>query len=422
MFLILRLAWASLRNRMFTTILTVVSIALSVMLLLSVERLRRGAEEGFTQTISQTDLIVGSRSGPLNLLLYTVFNMGSATANVSWESYQYWKSQPQVEWTIPYSLGDGHRGFRLVATDENFYKHYRFRGDQSIEFAEGTRAQGMWDVVLGAEVARTLGYKLGQKVVIAHGVTSGEGILHHDDKPFTVVGIMKSTGTALDQSLYTTLEGMEAIHMDWKDGAAPRRDQAIAQDQIKESDIKINQITSFFLRTKSRIETLRLQRAINTYTEEPMMAIIPGVTLSELWRSMGYVEKTLKAISWLVLAVGLIAMLIALLSLLEQRRREMAILRAMGASPRHVLSLLLIEALLLSILGAAVGTALQVASFAILEKWLAESFGVYLAGAVLSTSDLMYLASAIVAGTLIGLIPALRALMLTLKDGLSVKS
>ncbi|MFN7729607.1 MAG: ABC transporter permease [Bdellovibrio sp.] len=420
--IILRLAWASLKSRRLTTGLTVLSIALSVMLLLSVERLRRGAEDGFTQAISQTDLIVGARSGPLNLLLYTVFNMGSATANVSWESYQYWKSQPQVEWTIPYSLGDGHGGFRTVATDANFYQHYRFRGDRKIEMSEGVPGTGLWDVVLGADVARTLRYKLGQKVVIAHGVTSGRGIQMHDDKPFVVVGIMKATGTALDQSLYISLEGMEALHIDWKDGAAPTRETQISPEKILQDQIKVDQITSFFLRTKSRIETLRLQRQINTYAEEPMMAIIPGVALAELWRTMGYVEQSLKAISWLVLFVGLTAMLIALLSLLEQRRREMAILRAMGAGPGHVLSLLVFEAFLISAVGAVTGAVVQLGAFVLLERWLAQSFGIYLAGEAITLADILFLLAAIGMGTCVGLVPAFRAFFLTLKDGLSVKA
>lgn len=215
------LALKSLRNRLFTTCLTVLSIALSTALLLSVERTKRAAEEGFTQSVSGVDLIVGARSGPINLILYTVFNMGNATNNISWETYEKYKSNPAVDWVIPYSLGDGHKGFRIVATDESFYQRYQFRGDRHVEFAEGKPALGMWDVVIGSEVARKLGYKLDQKVVITHGVTRGEGIQQHDDKPFHVTGILQPTGTALDTSLYISLLGMEAVHIDWKDGAAP---------------------------------------------------------------------------------------------------------------------------------------------------------------------------------------------------------
>ena len=210
----LRLAFKSLLNRRLTTVLTIFSISLSTALLLSVERTKRATQDGFTQAVSQTDLIVGARSGPLTLILYTVFNMGSATNNISWESYEHIKQNEAVDWTIPYSLGDGHRGFRVVATDENFYEHYRFRGDQKVQFLEGGPAVDIWDVVIGSDVAARLHYRLGQKLVIAHGVTRGEGIQMHDDKPFHVTGIMKPTGTALDQSLYISLFGMEAIHMD----------------------------------------------------------------------------------------------------------------------------------------------------------------------------------------------------------------
>jgi putative ABC transport system permease protein len=214
--ILLQLALKSLRNRKFTTLLTVLSIALSTTLLLSVERTKRAAEEGFTQAISQTDLLVGGRTGPLNLILYTVFNMGSASNNISWKTYEDIKKNPAIEWTIPYSLGDGHRGFRVVATDENFYSHYHFRGSGKVELAQGQPALGIWDATLGAEVAEKLGYKLGDKIVLAHGVTHGQGIQMHTDKPFTVVGVLKKTGTALDQSIYISLYGMEAIHMDWK--------------------------------------------------------------------------------------------------------------------------------------------------------------------------------------------------------------
>src|SRR4051812_24748169 len=110
----LSLAYKSLRNRLLTSLLTILSIALSVSLLLSVEQAKRAAQDGFTQSISQTDLIVGARSGPLQLILYTVFNMGNATHNISYETYADIKNNPAVDWTIPYSLGDGHRGFRVV--------------------------------------------------------------------------------------------------------------------------------------------------------------------------------------------------------------------------------------------------------------------------------------------------------------------
>lgn len=417
----LRLALKSLKNRMVSTILTVISIALSMALLLSVERTRRAAENGFTQAISQTDLLVGGRTGPLNLILYTVFNMGSASNNISWKSYQDIRSNPKVEWTIPYSLGDGHHGFRVIGTDENFYQHYRFRGQQSVELAEGVPALDIWQVVIGSDVQKKLNYKLGDKILIAHGVTRSEGVQYHDDKPFYVSGILKPTGTALDQSLYISLYGMEAIHMDWQDGAAPTKDKAIAVDKINRENIKIDQITSFFLRTKSRIETLRLQREINTYAEEPLLAIIPGATLSELWRSLSQIEQVLKLISLMVMGVGMASMLSSILAGLNERRREMSILRSLGAGPLRLTVLLVFESMLLTILGVSLGLIFELSGFFILSGWLAEQYGFYVVGNPITNTEFVYIVLTLCFGTAVGLIPAYRATRLALKDGLSVR-
>lgn len=416
----LNLALKSLKNRAFASILTVVSIALSVVLLLSVERVKRAAEEGFTQTISQTDLIVGARSGPVQLILYTVFNMGNATHNISYKTYDELKKHPAIAWTIPYSLGDGHRGFRVIGTTLDFFEHYRFRGDSKVELSEGRVLDGLWDVVIGADVARKLNYKLGHEIIIAHGVTKGEGIQKHDDKPFTIVGIMKPTGTALDQSVYVSLEGVEAMHIDWQGGAAPTPDKAVRPENIRKEDIHVDQITAFFVGTKSRIETLRLQREVNNYKEEPLLAIIPGVTLSELWHGLSYVEQVLKVISWMVVMVGFMAMLIALTTSLNERRREMAILRALGASTNKILALLVFESTLLTLAGILCGTLIAVGGAMVLRPWLEIQFGFHLRGPLLGGLELGYLAATLAGGVLIGLIPAFRAQKMALKDGLSV--
>ncbi|WP_413558049.1 ABC transporter permease [Bdellovibrio sp. HCB209] len=417
----LNLAIKSLKNRSFATMLTVVSVALSVALLLSVERAQRAAQEGFTQTISKTDLIVGARSGPLQLVLYTVFNLGNATHNVSFETYQDVKKNPAIEWTIPYSLGDSHRGYRVVGTNDDFFNHYHYRGDKKVELKSGKVLQGLWDVVIGSEVADKLNYELGHSVVIAHGVTKGEGVLHHETRPFKVVGIMKPTGTPLDRAVYIGLEGMEALHMDWHDGAAPSASKETPSSQIKIEDVKVHTITAFFVGAKSRIETLKLQRDINEYKNEPLLAIIPGATLSELWQGLSYVENVLRMISWMVLAVGFMGMLIALTTTLNERRREMAILRAVGASPRQILGLLVFESALLSMIGVISGMILSFVLTLSLQPWLENEFGLYLEGPAITSTEIAYMFVAIVVGTLIGLIPALRAQKQTLKDGLSVR-
>ncbi|MGZ3809062.1 MAG: ABC transporter permease, partial [Bacteriovorax sp.] len=131
------LTYKSIKNRKFTSLLCVLSIALSVTLFLGIERIRNGAREGFTNTISKTDLIIGAKGGPLQLLLYTVFHIGGAVNNIRMSTYDEIRNNHLVEWSIPISLGDTYKGYRVVATDENFFEHYRFRGDKQVVLETG---------------------------------------------------------------------------------------------------------------------------------------------------------------------------------------------------------------------------------------------------------------------------------------------
>ena len=419
--LLFSLALKSLKYRKFSVLLTTFSIALSVALFLSIEQIRVSARESFANTISKTDLIVGGRGGSLQLLLYTVFRMGSATNNVSYKNYQKWSDNPAVAWTIPYSLGDSHRNFRVVATNDQFYAHYYFHGDRTVEFSSGHKPAGIFDVVLGYEVAKNLSYVQGQKVVISHGYSEGGSILEHDNMPFTVVGILHKTSTPIDSSLYISLEAMEAIHIDWQDGSAPIRGKETHPDQIKKEDIEIGTITSFLVGTKNRIDTLRLQREINQFRDEPLLAIIPGVALSELWTLMSYAEDALKIIALSVVIVGLIGMMLAIYNSLNERRREMAILRASGAGQWTIYFLLLIESTGIACAGALSGLLLVYGFILAAKIPIENAFGITLTIQSLSPFQLLYLCGVVLAGFILGLIPAWRAYKNALSDGLSPK-
>jgi putative ABC transport system permease protein len=415
------LAWKSLKNRKLTTGLTVASIALSVALLIGVELVRLGARESFSNTISQTDLIAGARGGSLQLLLYAVFHMGSATNNITYESYVKFREHPAVAWTIPFSLGDSHRGFRVVGSTQDFYTHYRFRRDRGIQFSEGRAPSGVFDVALGSDVAQELKYKVGEKITVTHGVSGGRGLLQHDDKPFTITGILAKTSTPVDRSLYVTLEGMEAVHVDWGDGAPPMPGEETPVEQLTKDKLQIKQITAFLVRAKSRIDTLRLQREINTFDEEPLQAVIPGVALSELWLTIGYAEDALRIVTICVLVVGLLGMLVSLYTSLNERRREMAILRAVGAGPRRLITLLVLETGLLSAAGSALGLLAVYIIGRVAQPIVEQHFGIFVPLQRPTVTTYAFLAAVLVAGLLIGFVPAVKAYRNTLADGLSAR-
>lgn len=348
------LAVRSLRSRGLATTLTVFSIALSVMLLVGVDRLRGAAQAGFSGTLSHTDLLVGARGGGLPLLLSSVFHIGNAANNISWESYQHFARHPAVGWTIPLSMGDSYRGYRVVATDGNFYAHYQYRGGHGLRLEVGREATGLMEVVLGAEVARRLGLGVGRQIVLAHGIEE-RSILNHEATPFTVVGVLAGTATPVDRALYITLLGEEAMHFGWTDGTPPAIGEAVPKLDV--SKLKVEEITAFLVGAKSRVSTLYLQREIDTYKGEPLTAVIPAYTLQELWGLLDTADVALSLVSGAVLVVGLLAMLIALYTALNERRREVAILRAVGVRAGQIFGLFVLESTMIAGVGTVLGIA-----------------------------------------------------------------
>ncbi len=416
---ILGLAARSLWNRRGTALLTIFSIAVSVTLLLGVERVRTEARASFANTISGTDLIVGARSGDLNLLLYSVFRIGTATNNITWQTYQDLAQRREVAWTIPLSLGDSHRGFRVLGTSPDYYVHYRFAGDRTLQFAAGGPVADLFDAVIGADVARTLGYQLGQEVVIAHGL-GATSFMNHDDKPFVIRGILKKTGTPVDRTVHVSLEAIEAIHADWQSGTRIRG-QEITADQVRQMDLTPRAITALLVGLKSRAASFRLQRAINEYPEEPLSAIIPGVALQQLWDLVGVVEIALLAISGFVVLGGLLGMLTAILTSLNERRREMAILRSVGARPWHIFGLLVSEAGLLAVTGVVLGFATLYLLLAAGAPVIEERFGIFVTLRPPGEWDLTIAATVVAAALLMGVLPAWRAYRNALTDGLTIR-
>lgn len=462
---LLGLAARSLWSRRITAVLTVFSIGVSVMLLLTVEKVRTEARESFASTISGTDLIVGARGGPVNLLLYSVFRIGEPTTNVSWRSYRMVASHPDVAWTIPISLGDSHRGFRVVGTSADYFEHFRYGRKRLLHFEQGRPFGAPYEAVLGADVARALGYVVGDEITIAHGV--GEiSFVKHDEHPFRVAGILAPTGTPVDRAVHVSIEAVTAIHAPWQAGGeeqsptersapppnpatdahghatpvaggghgqdhghveddaarpAPPRPPGGQADHQAVGGRAPTGITAFLVGMKTPVATLQMQRALNEYRDEPLLAIMPGVTLKQLWQVVGIGDRALLVIAACVVLAGLTGMVTALLTTLNERRREMAVLRSVGARPAHVFALLVLESGLLSSAGAMLGVLLAWTGLYAGEPVLERRFGLFFDLAAPSGYDLVVTGAVIAAGLCAGMLPAWRAYRNSLADGLSMR-
>ena len=548
--IVFALAARSLLNRRLTAGLTVLSIAVSVALLVGVDRIRSEAKASFVNTVSGADLIVGARSGPVNLLLYSVFRIGDATSNISWNSYQTIASRPEVAWSIPLSLGDAHRGFRVLGTTGDYFAHYRYGRGQPLEFASGQEFADIADAVIGADVARALDYTVGDSIIVSHGI-GDVSFEHHDDMPFRVSGILRRTGTPVDRTVHVTLAAIEAIHDDDEHGHdeheadhgespadddhghdeheadddhdhgespadddhghddhghddheaddehdhgespadddhghddhghddheaddehdhgespadddhghdeheadddhghnehhdddAHGHDEHEADDEnghdqaddhahghdeshAAEESLTPDEITAAIFGLQSRPLLFSVQRFVNEYDAEPLTAIVPGVAMQQLWELVGVAETALLALSAFVVAACLIGMLTTLLTSLAERRREMAVLRSLGAGPGLVFGLLVAEATLLAGVAAAVGVALVHGGMWAVRGYVLDRFGLHLAAGAPDVFDVAVIALVTLAGAVIAVLPAWRAYRFSLVDGLTVRT
>lgn len=421
-----RSAW----NRRGTLALVMLCIALATALLLGLERLRTDIRSSFSQAVSGTDLVVGARTGPVQLMLYAVFRVGGATHDIRMDSLQALATHRAVAWLVPIALGDSHRGFPVLGSTPAYFEHFAYGDRQRLVLARGRAfagtLDGLYEAVLGAEVADALGYAPGQRLTLSHGMTPlpGDLSVEHADKPFTVVGVLARTGTPVDRTVHVSLQAIEAIHLDWVGGAPLPASAAlaIAPEMARKFDLQPRRVTAALVGLKSRAAVFAVQRFVNDFEGEPLLAVLPGVALDELWAAVGLGERALLAISGLVALVSLASLVAVVLAGLNERRRELAVLRAVGAGPLHVLFLLAAEGAWVTLAGAVAGAAAAALAVAAGGAWVQAQFGITLALTAPTATQWGLFAAVVLAGMLAGLVPAWRAYRLSLADGLSPRT
>ncbi len=419
----IKLSLRSMRSRFFSSALTIFSIALSVSLLLSIDRIREGVKNSFEQTLSGMDVIVGPRGGSLQVLLYSVFHIGSPSNNVEWHSYEDIRQHPEVEWTIPISMGDSHRGFPVIGTDENFFKHFKV-AQKSLAFSEGKEFSENFEAVIGSQVAKKLNYSLGQKLILSHGM--GDASFHsHDDTPVVVVGILKETGSPADRAIHIHLASLDAMHHDHDEHDHDEHEhdehEHDEHEHEHEHGEEPNAISAFLVGLKSKQGVLSFQRMVNDFEEEPLMAIVPGLTFMELWTMMSTADTALFLVSIFVMFAGILGMLSSMLTNLESRNREIAILRALGARPLKIFSLFLSESLFLGLGGFILGFVLVYPLLVGLQPFLIHRYGFHLSLEANKNYDGVLFLALMGLAFVAGLIPAFKAYRRSLAQGLTIR-
>ena len=462
----LTLLRGSLANRGFSLVLIVVTLACAVALYVGVQNVQRLTRASFENSISGVDLVVAARGSDVQILLNTVFGLGSSGNLVSDETVDHIADMPEVAWVVPLALGDSHRGFRVLGTSPEFFERVLLAPSSKALFAAGGSFEQVLEAVVGADIADALGYQLGDKIVLQHGM--GDYGAAHDDLPFRVHGVLARTGTPFDRTVLVSVEAIEAIHRGWRNG---QQLVELSPEQVEKPEDAhedahhhedehhgeghhgeehhhedehhgeehhgeehhgeehhdhahaggLDALDGIFVGLTERRNVVRVQRKIADYEVEPLTAVIPGVTLAQIWQIIGIADRGFRAVSVLVIALVLLAMTAMTVLSTDSRRREMAILRALGASPSMLVGLILAEALFLAICASVLGLGLAIGVSAIAQQWLTQTFGVVATGILPGWEETAIVAYIVPAALVAGLVPALRLYRRTVQDGIMVE-
>ncbi len=400
--ILLTLAINSLLGRKISVILTLICLTLSITLFLSIDNFRGGAKKSFFSNSQAGDLILAAKSGEIQTILYVLFQIGTPSSNIRWDSYQKIKNRNDVEWAIPISLGDSHRQFRVLGTTGEYFKKVKFK-NKKFTFFKGKIFENTFDVVIGNDVAKKLNYSLGKKLIISHGISSQSP---HTEFPFKVTGILNKTGTPADKLIFVSLEALEAIHKNWKAGI---RLPNYKPKNLKKDNLIPKEITAAVIKLKSKIEIFQFQREINGYKNEPLQAIIPGLAISKLWQVISFVENILLIISLMVLITSMIGMSAILYSNIHLRKNEMSLLRIVGASPKIIYILLIFESLIITFLSILFSIIIFQILNLIMNPILDLHYGVFIEYKFLSINNLIFFVFVILLSILISLFPGYKA-------------
>lgn len=398
-----RIGFQSVLSRKAVTIMLVCSIGLSTALLVGVQAVKSSAKVSFSHSLSGTDLLVGPRGGDIELMMYMVFHVGRPTALMDWSTIADIRQHPQIQWLVPISLGDSHRGHRVIGTTSDYFTHMRYGKKQSLSFHRGRAFNAPYEVVIGAAVAKKHNYRIGDSLYIAHGAPSRAQRIHKQ-QPFVVVGVLRPTATPVDQSVLVSLSSIEAIH------------DSSTSDQPKQW--VPTAVTGCFVGLKSRLAVFSVQRQLKTAFSEPLSAIIPGIALSQLWQRLSIIDHAFLIITILVVCMALMGLIVAMVLSLNQRHQELAILRSLGCRPCQLVALLMIEAGVITIVGVGVGCLGVGIGGVLFGPWLTSQWGISVPVAHVYQSSLKLALWICLSGIGVSILPAYHAYRVGLAERL----
>ena len=284
----------------------------------------------FTKNNPNLDVVVGAKGSPLQLVLSSIHHIDIPTGNISYKNAKKIMKHPAIKFGVPISLGDNFQNYRIVGTDKKFLKLY----DAELEI--GSMWEKPMQSVIGSNVANFTKLKIDKFFVGSHGLIDTGDI--HSEQPYKVVGILKKTGTILDNLIITSLDSVWNLHSN-------------QNDILKNSDSL--EVTALLLKYKNKTSVFSFPRLINKNTN--MQAASPNLEISKLFKLTGEAHKIINYLSIIIVSLSFAGILFTLLNNINERKYDLAILRTLGFTRERIFSIILIEGMTISILGSFIG-------------------------------------------------------------------
>jgi putative ABC transport system permease protein len=450
---LLSIAWKSVKQRKVASLLTALSVALGVMLMVVVLVIAGAVDGAFNQRSIAYDLIIGAKGSDLQLVLSSVYRVQPPIANLPYMYLEQLRNDRRIETAIPLAFGDftkpEHGGFPIVGTTNEYFLNEYTPGKMfEVADQEGTRQLSeLYDAVIGSQVARKNGWKVGDKFTIVHGSADSEDV--HDEM-FTVVSVLRQTGTPNDRSVFLNLEAVyildghqkpidevETRLKDFYGNDRERLDIALGQmEELKKSRAKgqeigdesmgygldtpdaMKEVTAVFVKTREVFDAISLQSQLKNGSKA--MAVNPIRPIRRLMQDVvGHIQKALMVLTGMIIAVSGISIFVSIYNSMSDRRREIGIMRALGARRTSVFSIILAESTVLCIGGGMMGWLIGHGLSVAFAPYVSALTGLLLDGWALNPWEFVLFPVLLVLGALVGFLPAMTAYRTNVADALS---
>ena len=402
---LLKISTNNLKDKPLTTSLSILLMALGIAIISLLLLAGKQIEEKFTRNVAGIDMVVGAKGSPLQLILASIYQIDSPTGNISMEEANRLTRSPLVKSTIPLSMGDSYKGYRIVGSNEKYLAHFQ------AEFETGKMFSKTMEIVIGSKVAKNLNLKIDDVFSSQHGFDK-EGQAHKE-KQFKVVGILKTTNSVLDQLMVTPLESVWAVHEEHHEEEAGKganvlkllEDDSVGANSIRPVQEDSKEITSLLVKFRNPVMGMMMARSINQ--NSTLQTATPAIEINRLFALLGVGVDALKWIALVIIIVSGLSVFVSLYNSLKERKYEMALMLSMGASRTKLFLLLLLEGLIISVIGFVIGIFLSRLGLWIMSENVEQNFHYDFNVLSLLTEEFYLFLGALLIGLLAAAIPSL---------------